>query len=98
EDKWVGQDEAWKAANWKRGSGQSEIVNIVIPEGAVTMGIGCDPCTILKPDDSTLSSTSGNFGPFQPNLEFGVSPGELYKARVFGADSCPTRPSAIPPC
>jgi hypothetical protein len=98
ENNWVGQDESWKAENWKRGSGQSEIVNIVIPEGAVTMGIGCDPCTILKANGSTISSTGGNFGSFQPNIQFEVSPGELYKARIFGADSCPTRSSVIPPC
>ncbi|MCI0561679.1 MAG: hypothetical protein MN733_24585 [Nitrososphaera sp.] len=98
ENNWVGQDESWKAANWKRGSGQSEIVNIVVPEGAATMGIGCDPCTILKPDGSTVSSAGGSFGSFQPNIQIGVSPGELYKARIFGGDTCPTRPSAVPPC
>jgi hypothetical protein len=98
ENNWVGQEESWKAVNWKRGSGQSEIVNILIPEGASRMGIGCNPCTIVKPDGSTVSSIASDYGRFQPNIEFSVVPGELHKVKIFGADSCPTRPGVIPPC
>jgi hypothetical protein len=95
---WVGQDESWKATNWKRGTGQSEIVNIVVPIGAVRMGLGCDPCTVLKPDGTTISSPNGEFGPFKPNISFDVSPGQIYKVRIFGGDQCPTRQGVVPPC
>ncbi|MBV5348924.1 hypothetical protein JZU61_04610, partial [bacterium] len=98
EGNWVGQDEAWKATNWKRGSSQSEIVAIVIPEGATKMGLGCDPCTILKPDGGSISSPNGNFGSFRPNISLDVKSGEIYKVKIFGGDTCPTRPQAIPPC
>jgi hypothetical protein len=99
---WVGQSEKWKEANWKRGSGQSEIVNIVVPQGAVKMGIGCNPCTIVAPNGASLSpqclSESECFGPFRPNASLNVSAGEVYKVQIFGVDSCPTRIGVIPPC
>ena len=99
---WVGQSEEWKAANWKRGSGQSEIVNVVVPKGAKTMGIGCNPCTIIAPNGTTLSpqclTESECFGPFRPNAVLNVTPGEVYKVQIFGGDSCPTRKGVAPPC
>jgi hypothetical protein len=55
---WVGQSEQWTAENWRRGSGQSEIVNIVVPQGASTMGIGCNPCTIMAPNGATFSRSA----------------------------------------
>lgn len=99
DENWVGQTEAWKATNWKKGSSQSEIVNIVIPDGATTMGLGCAPCTVQKPDGTTISSPNGStFGPFQPNISFDVRQGEIYKVKIFGSDSCPSRPEVISPC
>jgi hypothetical protein len=98
EGNWVGQDEAWKATNWKKGSSQSELVTIIIPEGATKMGLGCDPCTVLKPDGTSISSPNGKFGPFQPNINIDVISGEIYKVKIFGGDSCPSRPQVIPPC
>ncbi len=99
---WVGQTEQWKAENWDRGSGQSEIVNILVPQGATNMGIGCDPCTIVAPNGATYSpqclSQSECFGPFKPNASLNVSAGELYRVQIFGADTCPTRKDAEPPC
>lgn len=95
---WVGQDEAWKATNWKKGSSQSELVTIIVPEGATKMGLGCDPCTVLKPDGTSISSPNGKFGPFQPNISIDVKSGEVYKVKIFGGDTCPSRPQAIPPC
>jgi len=102
EGNWVGQTEQWKAENWKRGLGQSEIVNIVVPEGATTMGIGCNPCKITAPNGATFSpqclSQSECFGPFKPNASLNVSAGELYKVQIFGADTCPSRKDVAPPC
>lgn len=99
---WVGQSEEWKAKNWKRGSGQSEIVNIVIPQGATKMGIGCNPCTIVAPNGASLSprclTESECFGPFRPNASLNVRAGEVYKVQIFGGDSCPTRKGVTPPC
>ncbi len=99
---WVGQTEQWKAENWKRGSGQSEIVNIVVPKGATTMGIGCNPCTIVAPNGATLSpqclSQSECFGTLKPNASLSVSEGELYKVQIFGGDTCPSRKDVTPPC
>jgi len=99
---WVAQSEEWKAANWRRGSGQSEIVNIVVPQKATTMGIGCNPCTIIAPNGTTFSpqclTESECFGSFKPNAILNVNPGEVYKAQIFGSDSCPTRTTVTPPC
>ena len=98
EGNWVGQDEAWKAINWKKGTSQSEIVTIVIPQGATKMGLGCDPCTVLKPDGTSVLSPNGNFGSFKPNISLNVNSGEIYKVKIFGGDTCPSRPQATPPC
>jgi hypothetical protein len=99
---WVGQTEQWKAENWKRGSGQSEIVSILVPQGATKMGIGCNPCTIVAPNGATFSpqclSQSECFAPFKPNASLNVSAGELYKVQIFGGDTCPSRKDAEPPC
>lgn len=98
---WVGQTDQWKAENWERGSGHSEIVNILVPQGASTMGIGCSPCTIVAPNGAILSpeclSPSECFAPFKPNASLNVSAGELYRVRIFGADTCPSR-DVTPPC
>ena len=85
EGNWVGQDEAWKATNWKKGSSQSEIVVIVVPQGATKMGLGCDPCTVLKPDGTSVSSPNGNFGSFKPNINFGVNPGKYIRQKSLAA-------------
>ena len=98
EGNWVGQDETWKATNWKKGSSQSEIVTIIVPNGANVMGLGCDPCTVLKPDGTSISSKNRNFGSFKPNITIDVKPDEKYQVKIFGGDTCPTRPTVLPPC
>jgi len=102
EENWVGQTESWKAENWNRGAGQSEIVNIVVPEGATKMGLGCNPCIVIKPDGTKVPteclSPTHCFGPFEPNLSIDVKPGEVYRVEIFGSDTCPSRPEAVLPC
>jgi len=102
EGNWVGQTESWKAENWKRGAGQREIVNIVVPVGVTKMGLGCNPCTVTKPDGSKTPieclSPTHCFGPFEPNLNIDVKPGEVHRVEIFGSDTCPSRPEAVPPC
>jgi len=102
ERNWIGQTEAWKAENWERNTGQSEVLNIVVPAGAIRMGLGCNPCTVISPDGTTISSECLSpdhcFGSFEPNVSLDVSPGEIYRVVIFGSDICPSRPDAVPPC
>lgn len=94
---WVMQSDEWRLANWKKGKDAYEIVNIVIPDGAATLGLGCIPCTVLTPSGETVSPTDTDFGPFDPNISLPVIPGEVYKVRTFGAEECSVTDGPCPP-
>lgn len=97
EGNWLMPSDEWRLANWKKGKDAYEIVNIVIPEGAATLGLGCIPCTVLTPSGETVSPTDTDFGPFDPNISLPVIPGEVYKVRTFGAEECSVTSGPCPP-